>query len=132
MLWMAGISLVPRPSRGGGGGGGGGGGREGLVHPQRPGNKGRQGIKITDKNNNVSTLKHSVYTIIMTDCRELSESYVEDLGIQYMADRTDEFDNRSMLMGEVGCFLSHHSIWEKVSDISREAMPHTHTRGIII
>lgn len=47
--------------------------------------------------------------------RDLNKSYVEDeLGIRYMANRRDTHDNRTMLMGEVGAFLSHYSIWKKV------------------
>jgi collagen beta-1,O-galactosyltransferase len=58
------------------------------------------------------------YTIFnAVDGRELNDSYVENvLGIKYMDTRIDVLvaNNNKMLMGEVGCFLSHYTIWKKI------------------
>jgi collagen beta-1,O-galactosyltransferase len=51
------------------------------------------------------------------DGRQLNASYVEEeLGIQYMSNWRDPWGNRTMTFGEVGCFLSHYTIWNKVID----------------
>ena len=50
--------------------------------------------------------------------RDLNNIYVESaLGIKYMATGLELHvaNNNKMLMGEVGCFLSHYTIWKKVS-----------------
>ena len=49
--------------------------------------------------------------------RELNASYVEEeLGVRYMSNWRDPWGNRTMTLGEVGCFLSHYTIWNKVLD----------------
>ena len=50
--------------------------------------------------------------------RDLNDSYVENvLGIKYMDTGVDVLvaNNNRMLMGEVGCFLSHYTVWKKVN-----------------
>ena len=51
---------------------------------------------------------------IFHSCRQLNASYVEELGIQYMSNWRDPWGNRTMTLGEVGCFLSHYNIWKTV------------------
>ena len=49
--------------------------------------------------------------------RNLNDSYLEDeLGIRYLDIELDEFEanNKKMRKGQVGCFLSHYTIWKKV------------------
>ena len=49
--------------------------------------------------------------------RELNDSYLEgELGIKYMDIGLEEYyaNDRKMRKGEVGCFLSHYTIWKKV------------------
>ncbi|XP_033304029.1 glycosyltransferase 25 family member [Bombus bifarius] len=48
------------------------------------------------------------------DGRILNQSVIEKLGIEIMAGYTDPYHNRPMTMGEIGCFLSHYNIWNKV------------------
>lgn len=48
------------------------------------------------------------------DGRILNQSVLEKLGIEIMAGYTDPYHNRPMTMGEIGCFLSHYNIWNKV------------------
>ena len=48
-------------------------------------------------------------------CRQLNDTYVEEeLGIHYMENWRDPWGNRTMTLGEVGCFLSHYTIWNRV------------------
>ncbi|XP_071878104.1 glycosyltransferase 25 family member [Bombus fervidus] len=48
------------------------------------------------------------------DGRALNQSVLEKLGIEIMIGYTDPYHNRPMTMGEIGCFLSHYNIWNKV------------------
>ena len=48
------------------------------------------------------------------DGRILNQSVLEKLGIEIMAGYTDPYHNRPITMGEIGCFLSHYNIWNKV------------------
>ncbi|KAL5484486.1 hypothetical protein EMCRGX_G020997 [Ephydatia muelleri] len=55
------------------------------------------------------------YTLFdAVDGRELNQSYVDSLGIHYLPGWRDPWGERPMTMGEVGCFLSHYTIWEKM------------------
>lgn len=47
-------------------------------------------------------------------CRELNQSYIDGLGIHYLPGWKDPWGERPMTFGEVGCFLSHYTIWQKV------------------
>ena len=56
-----------------------------------------------------------------THTRKLNASYVEEeLGVHYMSNWRDPWGNRTMTLGEVGCFLSHYIIWNKVRERERE------------
>ena len=49
--------------------------------------------------------------------RSLNDSYLEDdLGIRYLDSGLEDFEgnNKKMRKGQVGCFLSHYTIWKKV------------------
>lgn len=48
------------------------------------------------------------------DGKKLNQSYVDSLGIRYLPGWRDPWGERPMTMGEVGCFLSHYYIWERV------------------
>lgn len=48
-------------------------------------------------------------------CRQLNQSYIDGLGIHYLPGWKDPWGERPMTFGEVGCFLSHYNIWQKVS-----------------
>ena len=47
--------------------------------------------------------------------RRLNQSYLDELGITYMPGWKDPWGERPMTFGEVGCFLSHYFIWQKVN-----------------
>ncbi|XP_029047412.1 glycosyltransferase 25 family member [Osmia bicornis bicornis] len=53
-------------------------------------------------------------TIDAIDGRTLNETVLHKLGIVMMPEYTDPYHERPMTMGEVGCFLSHYAIWNKV------------------
>jgi len=60
------------------------------------------------------------------DGKTLTDSYVYDeLGIRLMPEYRDPYHNRTMTRGEIGCFLSHHHIWE---DVRR----HKHQRVLVL
>ncbi|KAK6627014.1 hypothetical protein RUM44_009491 [Polyplax serrata] len=44
----------------------------------------------------------------------LTDESMKELGIEFMPDYKDPYHKRAMTHGEIGCFLSHYFIWEKV------------------
>lgn len=47
------------------------------------------------------------------DGQKLTPEYFEEIGVKFLPGYADPFHNRPMTMGEIGCFLSHFSIWER-------------------
>lgn len=50
------------------------------------------------------------------DGKKLTDDILAQKGIQFMTGYEDPYHKRPMKMGEIGCFLSHHSIWQKMVD----------------
>ncbi|XP_014487037.1 PREDICTED: glycosyltransferase 25 family member isoform X2 [Dinoponera quadriceps] len=48
------------------------------------------------------------------DGRTLNESILKEWGVKPMPEYADPYHKRPMTMGEIGCFLSHYVIWQKV------------------
>ncbi|XP_017262347.2 procollagen galactosyltransferase 2 [Kryptolebias marmoratus] len=48
------------------------------------------------------------------DGKALNTSQLQALGIEMMPDYKDPYSGRVLTRGEIGCFLSHHSIWTQV------------------
>ncbi|KAM4549449.1 procollagen galactosyltransferase 2 [Odontesthes bonariensis] len=48
------------------------------------------------------------------DGKALNTSQLQALGIEMLPDYKDPYSGRVLTRGEIGCFLSHHSIWTKV------------------
>ncbi|XP_061743995.1 procollagen galactosyltransferase 2 [Nerophis ophidion] len=48
------------------------------------------------------------------DGKALNTSQLQALGIEMMPDYKDPYSGRVLTRGEIGCFLSHHSIWRQV------------------
>lgn len=46
--------------------------------------------------------------------RALNTSQLQALGIEMMPGYKDPYSGRVLTRGEIGCFLSHHSIWTRV------------------
>ncbi|XP_064137019.1 procollagen galactosyltransferase 1 isoform X2 [Loxodonta africana] len=51
-----------------------------------------------------------------TDGKAMNTSQVEALGIQMLPGYRDPYHGRPLTKGELGCFLSHYSIWKEVVD----------------
>ncbi|XP_071636841.1 glycosyltransferase 25 family member isoform X1 [Temnothorax longispinosus] len=48
------------------------------------------------------------------DGRTLNESSLKEWGVTPMSEYSDPYHKRPMTMGEIGCFLSHYVVWQKV------------------
>lgn len=46
------------------------------------------------------------------DGKNLTQEYLEKIGVKFMPGYADPFHNRPMTKGEIGCFLSHFWVWE--------------------
>lgn len=57
-----------------------------------------------------------VDTIPAFDGKDLNEDYFKEIGLEFLTGYADPYHNRPMTMGEIGCFLSHFYIWEKMVD----------------
>lgn len=44
----------------------------------------------------------------------LNSSAIRSLGVELLPGYQDPYSGRTLTKGEVGCFLSHYSIWEEV------------------
>lgn len=45
------------------------------------------------------------------DGKELTEDRLTEMGVRFLPGYEDPYHHRAMTMGEIGCFLSHYSIW---------------------
>ncbi|XP_067613087.1 glycosyltransferase 25 family member [Eurosta solidaginis] len=48
------------------------------------------------------------------DGKNLNTEVLQQLGVKFLPGYEDPYHGRQMTMGEVGCFLSHYRIWEKI------------------
>lgn len=48
------------------------------------------------------------------DGKQLTDNFLLEKGIKLMSQYEDPYHKRPMTMGEIGCFLSHYTIWEKM------------------
>ncbi|XP_037956310.1 glycosyltransferase 25 family member-like [Teleopsis dalmanni] len=48
------------------------------------------------------------------DGKELNLDIINEMGIKFLPGYEDPYHHRQMTMGEIGCFLSHYRIWEKI------------------
>ena len=67
--------------------------------------------------------------LLLSSRRKLNDSYVEELGIHYMSNWRDPWGDRTMTLGEVGCFLSHYTIWNRVRQEEEEEEEETAERS---
>lgn len=56
----------------------------------------------------------AVETIAAVDGQTLDDDMLDELGVQFLPGYADPYHNRPMTKGEIGCFLSHFWIWEKM------------------
>ena len=59
------------------------------------------------------SLSLSLFSLLSTN-RQLNQSYIDNLGIHYLPGWKDPWGERPVTFEEIGCFLSHHTIWERV------------------
>lgn len=62
---------------------------------------------------NFRELGLDVEHIAAIDGKQLTQEYLEEIGVKILPGYADPFHNRPMTKGEIGCFLSHFWIWEK-------------------
>ncbi|XP_037085406.1 glycosyltransferase 25 family member-like isoform X2 [Pollicipes pollicipes] len=48
------------------------------------------------------------------DGRQLNDSFLSERGIEMLPDYRDPIRDRQLTFGEIGCFLSHHGVWQDV------------------
>ncbi|PKK18303.1 collagen beta(1-O)galactosyltransferase 1, partial [Columba livia] len=49
------------------------------------------------------------------ECRALNSSQVEALGVRMLPGYRDPYHGRPLTRGELGCFLSHHRVWQEIA-----------------
>lgn len=55
-----------------------------------------------------------VENVPAVDGQTLTDESLEEIGVKFLPGYADPFSNRPMTKGEIGCFLSHFWIWEKM------------------
>ncbi|XP_030371927.1 glycosyltransferase 25 family member [Scaptodrosophila lebanonensis] len=54
------------------------------------------------------------------DGKALNADIVKDMGITILPGYEDPYHHRAMTMGEIGCFLSHYKIWQKIVELEQK------------
>jgi collagen beta-1,O-galactosyltransferase len=54
------------------------------------------------------------------DGKKLNDEVLKEMNVKLLPEYEDPYHKRPMTMGEVGCFLSHYSIWEKMVQYNLE------------
>lgn len=54
------------------------------------------------------------------DGKILTDEVLTEMGITLLPEYSDPYHKRRMTMGEIGCFLSHYTIWEKMVELEQE------------
>ncbi|XP_023300463.2 glycosyltransferase 25 family member [Lucilia cuprina] len=54
------------------------------------------------------------------DGQKLNHHILKEMGIKFLPGYEDPYHHRPMTMGEIGCFLSHYKIWEKMVEEKQE------------
>lgn len=67
--------------------------------------------------------------MIPVSLRTLNSSIMRSLGVDLLPGYQDPYSGRTLTKGEVGCFLSHYSIWEEVRTPPSWPLPPQRERG---
>lgn len=67
--------------------------------------------------------------MIPASLRTLNSSIMRRLGVDLLPGYQDPYSGRTLTKGEVGCFLSHYSIWEEVRTLPSWPLPPQRERG---
>lgn len=54
------------------------------------------------------------------DGKTLTDDVLIEKGITLMPEYADPYHKRAMTMGEIGCFLSHYTIWQRIVELNQE------------
>ncbi|XP_065359671.1 glycosyltransferase 25 family member [Calliphora vicina] len=54
------------------------------------------------------------------DGQKLNHDLLKEMGVKFLPGYEDPYHHRQMTMGEIGCFLSHYKIWEKIVENQQE------------
>lgn len=54
------------------------------------------------------------------DGQLMTEEYLKEMNIKFLPGYADPYSKRPMTMGEIGCFLSHYFIWERMVQLGLE------------
>lgn len=65
-------------------------------------------------NQSFDALGLDVEYVPAVDGRELNDDEFKKIGIEFLEGYADPYLNRPMTLGEIGCFLSHFYLWEKM------------------
>ncbi|XP_075416817.1 inactive glycosyltransferase 25 family member 3 isoform X2 [Tenrec ecaudatus] len=65
--------------------------------------------------NSLWEMEISARVVDAVDGRALNRSVLRSLGVDLLPGYQDPYSGRTLTKGEVGCFLSHYSIWEEVA-----------------
>lgn len=50
----------------------------------------------------------------------MNHDLLQKMGVKFLPGYEDPYHHRQMTMGEIGCFLSHYKIWEKIVEKQQE------------
>lgn len=67
--------------------------------------------------NNFRELGLDVEHFPAVDGKQMDEDYLDEMEIKFLPGYMDPYSKRPMTMGEIGCFLSHFFIWERIVEL---------------
>uniref|UniRef100_A0A8D8E144 Glycosyltransferase 25 family member n=1 Tax=Culex pipiens TaxID=7175 RepID=A0A8D8E144_CULPI len=70
--------------------------------------------------NNFDALGLEVEYFPAVDGKKLNDDVLREIGVEFLPGYTDPYHKRPMTMGEIGCFLSHYYIWERMVELGQE------------
>ncbi|KXJ78978.1 glycosyltransferase 25 family member [Aedes albopictus] len=70
--------------------------------------------------NNFDELGLDVEFFPAVDGRQLNDEKLREIGVKFLPGYADPYHKRPMTMGEIGCFLSHYYIWQKMIALNLE------------
>lgn len=56
----------------------------------------------------------AISTLSVCYIRKLNHDIIQEMGIKFLIGYEDPYHHRQMTMGEIGCFLSHYTIWQQI------------------
>ncbi|XP_055592223.1 glycosyltransferase 25 family member [Uranotaenia lowii] len=70
--------------------------------------------------NNFDELGLEVEYFPAVDGKKLTDEKLVKIGIEFLPGYVDPYHKRPMTMGEIGCFLSHYYIWDKMVELNQQ------------